>query len=183
MKDEAAGMPIKEFVGLRSKMYSYSTDPKSFSKIEELTEDTIENIKKCKTLKECTINKITTSKFGSVLDDSIFEIIERCKKIKETTKDQVKKYFIYESKKCKGISKLTVKKGITIDDYRDTLFSSTQNKKTDSMKSNKSHNHNIKSYDITKCSLSYFDNKRYILNDGITTLVYGYAGSLELDAR
>ena len=42
MKDEAVGMPIKEFIGLRSKMYSYH---KSFSKIEELTQDTIEDIK------------------------------------------------------------------------------------------------------------------------------------------
>ena len=49
------------------------------------------------------------------------------KKLKETTKDKVKKYFIYESKKCKGISKHTVKKG-TRDDYRDTLFSSTGKK-------------------------------------------------------
>ena len=54
-------------------MYSYGTDPtKLFSKIKELTEDTIEDIKKGKTLKEYTINKITTSKFGSVLDDSFF---------------------------------------------------------------------------------------------------------------
>ena len=29
-------------------------------------------------------------------------------------------------KKCKGISKHTIKKDITIDDYRDTLFSSTE---------------------------------------------------------
>ena len=109
-------------------MYSYGTDPtKLFSKIKELTEYTIEDIKKCETLKEYTINKITTSKFGSVLDDSIFKEIDRCKKLNETTKDQVKKYFIYESKKCKGISKHTVKIGITIDDYLDTLFSSTKN--------------------------------------------------------
>ena len=40
------------------------------------------------------------------------------------------------------------------------------------MKSGKSHNHIITSYEITKCSLSCFDNKRYILEDGITTLAY-----------
>ena len=32
MKDEAAGMPIKELIGLSSKMCSYSTDHKSLSK-------------------------------------------------------------------------------------------------------------------------------------------------------
>ena len=63
-----------------------------------------------------------------------------------------------------------MKKDITIDDYRDTLFSSTE--KRHSMKSIKSHNHTIKSCEITKCSLSCFDNKRYILEDGITTLAY-----------
>ena len=31
-------------------------------------------------------------------------------------------------KKCKGVSKRTIKKDITIDDYRDTLFSSTEKK-------------------------------------------------------
>ena len=75
-------------------------------------------------------------------------------------------------KKCKGISKHTINKDIRIDDYRDTLFSSTE--KTHSMKSIKSHNHIIKSCEITKCSLSCFDNKRYILEDGITTLAYGH---------
>ena len=63
MKDEAAGMVIKEFIGLRSKMYSYEID-------------------------------------------------------NETTK------------KCKGISKNTVNKDITIDDYRATLFRSTEQKRT-----------------------------------------------------
>ena len=55
MKDEAVGMVIKEFIGLRSKMCSYE------------------------------INNETT-------------------------------------KKCKGISKHSINKDITIDDYRDTQF-------------------------------------------------------------
>ena len=42
------------------------------------------------------------------------------------------------------------------------------------MKSIKSHNHYIKSYYIIKCSLSCFDNKRYILKDGIKTLANGH---------
>ena len=75
--------------------------------------------------------------------------------------------------KCKGVSKHIIKKDITIDDYCDTLFSSTEKKH--SMKSIKSHNHIIKSCEVTKCSLSCFDNKRYILNDGITKLAYGHS--------
>ena len=54
------------------------------------------------------------------------------------------------------------------------ILSLVLQKKTHSMKSIKSHNRNIKNYDITKCSLSCFDNKRYILKDGITTLAYGH---------
>ena len=76
------------------------------------------------------------------------------------------------TKNYKGVFKHTIKKDITIDDYRDTLFSSAE--KTHSMKSIKSHNHIIKSCEITKCSLSCFDNKRYILEDGITILAYGH---------
>ena len=41
------------------------------------------------------------------------------------------------------------------------------------MKSIKSHNHIITSCEITKCGLSCFDNKRYIPEEGITTLAYG----------
>ena len=44
-----------------------------------------------------------------------------------------------------------------------------------SMKTIRSHNHDIKSNEITKCSLSCFDNKRCILKDGITTLAYGHS--------
>ena len=48
-------MVIKEFIGLRSKMYSCSTDHKSLSKIKKISKNTIEDIKKCETLKEYKI--------------------------------------------------------------------------------------------------------------------------------
>ena len=105
MKDEAAGVPITDFVGLRSKMYSY------------------------------------------VLSDKCV-------------------------KKCKGITKGVVKKNITFENYKETLFGTlTREHRMESIRSEK---HQIKSVSITKNSLSCFDNKRYILDDGINTLPYGY---------
>ena len=35
MKDEAAGMPIKEFIGLRSKMYSYKINKVTLKNVRE----------------------------------------------------------------------------------------------------------------------------------------------------
>ena len=40
------------------------------------------------------------------------------------------------------------------------------------MKKIQSKLHKIGTYDVCKISLSCFDDKRYILNDGITTLAY-----------
>ncbi|XP_053379108.1 uncharacterized protein LOC123541547 [Mercenaria mercenaria] len=103
-KDEAAGIPIVEFVGLRSKMYSY--------------------------LLENEVN----------------------------------------IKKCKGIKKLVVKKTIVHKNYKDTLFNSTQSNHT--FKVIRSDKHNLSSYVINKTSLSCYDDKRYILDNGIDTLAY-----------
>ena len=118
-------------------------------------------------------NGQTDGRTDEQTDGNLHAYVAHAKAGAKKTKDQVKKYFIYESKKCSGISKHTVKKDITIDDYYDTLFSSTEKKH--SLKLIKSHNHNIKSYDITKRSLSCFYNKRYILKDRITTLAYGHS--------
>ena len=63
-----------------------------------------------------------------------------------------------------------------IDDYQDVLFNSTQ--KMHPTKTIRSHNHKIKSYEITKSSLSCFDNKRYIQEDGKTSLAYGHKNIL-----
>ena len=109
-KDEAAGVPICEFVGLRSKMYSY---------------------------------------------------------IKDNNKG---------GKTAKGIKKNVIKKNITHDNYKSTLFNNDQ--MYHRMKTIRSENHQLGSYEIKKVSLSCFDDKRYIHEDGKTSYAYGHKNVL-----
>ena len=106
-KDEAPGKPILEFVGLKSKMYSYLSldlEPQ-------------------------------------------------------------------EHKKAKGVKKNVVKKEIKHRDYLNVLF----NNKTMHHRKNtiRSESHQINSYHLNKVSLSPYDDKRYLLNDSITSYSYG----------
>ena len=105
-KDEAAGIPITEFVGLRSKMYSYMKD---------------------------------NDKGG---------------------------------KTAKGIKKNIIKKNITHENYKNVLFNNEQMHHT--MKTIRSNNHQLGSYELNKVSLSCFDDKRYILEDGIRSYAYSH---------
>ena len=105
-KDEAAGMPIKEFIGLRSKMYSYK---KEDNKVE---------------------------------------------------------------KTAKGIKKNIIKGNIKHEDYKKVLFENEQMQHT--MKTIRSERHELGSYEINKISLSCFDDKRYISENGINSLSYGH---------
>ena len=105
-KDEAAGIPIIEFVGLRSKMYSY---------------------------------------------------------IKDNQKG---------GKTAKGIKKNVIKNNIMHDDYKETLFNNKQ--MYHKMKTIRSENHQLGSYELNKVSLSCFDDKRYIHEDGINSYAYGH---------
>ena len=105
-KDESAGIPITEFVGLRSKMYSY---------------------------------------------------------IKDNNKG---------GKTAKGIKKNVIKNNIKHDDYKKTLFNDKQ--MYHKMKTIRSENHQLGSYELNKVSLSCFDDKRYIHKDGINSYAYGH---------
>ena len=105
-KDEAAGVPICEFIGLRSKMYSYMKD---------------------------------NQKGG---------------------------------KTAKGIKKNVIKEKITHENYKETLFNDEQ--MYHKMKSIRSGKHELNSYEINKVSLSCYDDKRFILKNGVTTLAYGH---------
>ena len=115
MKDEAAGVPITEFVGLRSKMYSYIKDNGSGGKT------------------------------------------------------------------AKGIKKCVIKKNINHENYKETLLEHQQ--MHHKMRTIRSVKHEISSYEINKVSLSCFDDKRYILDDGKTTLAYGHFKIKELFSK
>ena len=105
-KDEAAGVPICEFVGLRSKMYSY---------------------------------------------------------IKDNQKGE---------KTAKGIKKNIIKNNLKHINYKETLFNNKQ--MHHKMKTIRSQNHQLKSYEINKISLSCYDDKRYLLAEGIQSYAYGH---------
>ena len=76
-----------------------------------------------------------------------------------------------EEKKCKGIKKVVIKKQISFDDYKECLLS----KQTQMRKMNviRSHQHELYSETVNKIALSANDDKRIILDDGISTLALG----------
>ena len=65
-----------------------------------------------------------------------------------------------------------MKKRLTFDDYEQTVqCKSVKNVAVNSIRSDR---HRIYTYHIDKIGLSGFDDKRYILEDGITTLAHGH---------
>ena len=105
-KDEACGVPVVEFIGLRSKMYSY----------------------------------IKNNDEGG--------------------------------KTAKGIKKNIITKNIKHEDYKEVLFNNKQMHHT--MKTIRSNNHQLGSFELNKISLSCFDDKRFIHQNGITSYAYGH---------
>ena len=78
----------------------------------------------------------------------------------------------FETKIAKGIKKQTKNKDLCYKQYRDTILSGTSTSVT--MKYIISQKHELFSYKREKIALSVNDEKRYILNDGITTLPHGH---------
>ena len=105
-KDESSSVPITEFIGLRSKMYS-------------------------------------------------------C--IKEN--QQV-------GKTAKGIKKNIIKNELKHINYKETLFDNKQ--LYHQMKTIRSQNHQLASYELNKVSLSCYDDKRYLHENGISSYAYGH---------
>ena len=74
-----------------------------------------------------------------------------------------------ENKKAKGVNKNVVK-NINHKEYIDVLFNEKMIRHK--MKRIQSKLHKIKTSDVCRISLSCFDDKRYILGDGIDSLAY-----------
>ena len=79
---------------------------------------------------------------------------------------------IIESKKLKGIKKSVVKKKIHFEHYKDCLFTGRDHYAQ--MVTFRSKLHQISTIEQIKKSLSRYDDKRYILDDGISTRAHGH---------
>ena len=76
-----------------------------------------------------------------------------------------------EVKTAKGVKNNVIKRELCHSDYGAVLYNCTTMRHQ--MKTIRSEHHQISSYQINKVSLSPFDDKRYILDDGITSYAYG----------
>ena len=76
-----------------------------------------------------------------------------------------------ESKKCKGVKKLVVENSITHDDYKNCLFTGTE--QLHKMNVIRSHKHDIYTEEVNKVALSPSDDKRHILEGQTSTLALG----------
>ena len=77
-----------------------------------------------------------------------------------------------ELKKYKGVKKNVVNKEITLNDYKNCLFSVRQQLRR--MNMIRSHHHEVFTEQVKKIALSADDDKRIILPDRIHTLAHGF---------
>ena len=75
-------------------------------------------------------------------------------------------------KTAKGIKKNVIRKNITHEDYKEVLFNNKQMHHT--IKTTRSNNHQLGSFELNKISLSCFDDKGFIHQNGITSYAYGH---------
>lgn len=77
-----------------------------------------------------------------------------------------------EEKKSKGTPKIAVEKDLRFDHYKACLKTGEEKEITATIL--RSHDHTMYTQTIRKVALSNKDDKRIILEDGISTLAYGH---------
>ena len=75
-------------------------------------------------------------------------------------------------KTAKGIKKNVIKNNIKHEDYKNTLINNEQ--MHHKMKTIRSQRHQLGSYEINKVSLSCFDDKCHIHDNGTSSYAYGH---------
>ena len=172
MKDECAGTPILEYVGLRSKMYSVMKADESKKGIDKIKKDFPEA-----EIKECTCEG---KKVQAIMakDAELFKKIKK-KHPKARVSQCCNMIKVDETnvRKAKGVKKNVVKKQIKHEQYKQALFSKEQ--MWHGMNILRSEGHEIYGMHVNKISLSPFDSKRWIADDGVNTKAYGYNSAME----
>jgi len=77
-------------------------------------------------------------------------------------------------KKLKGISRATIKKNVTFEEYKNSILKPYTNILTKEVYSLNSFNHKMFVKMTNKKAISPFDDKRYILDNAIETFPFGY---------
>ena len=131
------------------------------------------------------LNKKENAKNGWILEVDLeypAELHEECgTPIEECVCLRPKMYCIMKAdekniKKAKGVKRSVVKKQIKHEQYKETLFGTEQ--LWQGMNILRSEGHEIYGMHVNKISLSPFDSKRWIADDGINTNAYGYTRPL-----
>ena len=77
-----------------------------------------------------------------------------------------------EKKTAKGIVRNVIKNHLKHDNYKHIL--KTGERMNSSMKMIRSFDHDVYTVNVTKVSLSAYDDKRFIQDDGISSYAYGH---------
>lgn len=113
----------------------------------------------------------------------VFKEENKGEPIIELVGQQSKCYSLLQENDCKntakGIKRCVKEKYLKHELYKSVLFDKKQVMNV--QRTFKSDNHNVYSVETNKISLSSYDNKRYILDDGITTLAYGHKDANEFE--
>ena len=116
----------------------------------------------------CNTNKKIIGKFNNeACGIPITEFVGLKSKMYSCVKDNEK-----GGKTAKGIKKNVIKNNIRHEDYKRTLLNEEQ--MHHKMKTIRSQRHQLVSYEINKVSLSCFDDKRYIHDNGSSSYAYGH---------
>ena len=78
----------------------------------------------------------------------------------------------HQEKKAKGIKKQAIKNKICFEDYKNCVLNKTTKRIVQS--NIRSYDHEVYTEKINKVALNWYDDKRYILEDGVHTLAWGH---------